>query len=79
MEIQIDYHGDRHSALATGGEAVSRRFRKNRCFCDSLQEGRKRRLFGVNWRGESGRLLRQEIDLPAPFTLVGLQNGVYRD
>lgn len=32
-----------------------------RCFCDSLQEGRKRRSCGVIWQGESGRLLRQDL------------------
>ena len=49
------------------------------CFCDSLQAGRQRHLCGVNWRAEIGRLLRQEIDLSAPLTLVGLHNGVTQD
>ena len=50
----------------TCGSSARRHRRTNTGFFDNLQEGRKRRLSGVNWRGESGRLLRQRIGLPAP-------------
>ena len=37
-------------------------------FLRQPQDGRKRRQCGLNWRGESGRLLRQQIDRLVPLS-----------
>jgi hypothetical protein len=38
---------------------------ENRCFCDSLEKGRKCSVYVRHRPGESGRFLRQENHLPA--------------
>lgn len=41
---------------------------RKRCFCDTSRWGRRPLKSGVISQGESGMLLRQEVDLPAALT-----------